>query len=198
MPTYAPMRRIIASHPPTLGLQCPCTHPSSGVILRTACNIPITVRSVSSSMGVGGCGASLSIVGSLAIVRGTDDDDDGHCSFPILCFRLRVSSLPSWGGRDSDGNDGNGDDAVCEMVVASCACWSAARSASRRARMYSRTQRWLYGWCVALAGKSSSRISSRLNDLLRFPARVRVWIVGLVAERRRSVAAGWSTAFRGL
>ncbi len=47
--------------------------------------------------------------------------------------------------------------AACE-VVASCACWSTARLALRRAHVYLYMQRWLYGWCAALVGESSSRI----------------------------------------
>jgi len=149
--------RIITPHRATLGQQHPRTHPPSNVILELH-HMQYADRGEEHLIecGSGQSGASLSI--SLAIVRGMDDNDNGLCSFSLLCLHLCVSLLLSCSGGDGDGDDGDDNsDAACDLVT-SCTSWSAARSASRCARVYSRMQRWLYGWHTALAGELSSRI----------------------------------------
>ena len=58
------------------------------------------------------------------------------------------------------GSSASSGDAVAAAAAsaASCSCWRATRSTFLSARVYSGTQRWLYGWRAALACESSSRI----------------------------------------
>ena len=60
--------------------------------------------------------------------------------FPAPHFSCSLSSL-------------SGEDAACAC------CMRAARSVSRRARVYSSVQRWMYDWHVALACQSSNKIA---------------------------------------
>ncbi len=159
-------------------------HPAMLFCSRAACNMPITARSVSSSTGVGEAARGMTMTMVVA------PSPFCACACASRCCRLAVAAM-----------------AMATMMTTTMLrvrWWLPAHAGAQpgRRRAVRACTRVRRGGCMVGARLwRASRLagsSSRPNDPSRSAARVRVSIPGLVRERRRAVASGWPTAFRGL